>query len=299
MQTPLPTLLTDSDAAASADPAHEWPPLTAAVLRGAAHCEPVTGGARMRGGPRMVPQEDENSLPHAFTHCTPGYVPSGPMFPMPCAGGPRDDLLPTAGSHAAVSSMPRADEWPTTGVAYVPYGAQPDARLVLAADGGLEAALRAEIARLARLSGVPARRILSPLTVPPVGLSGMEGAYGSPNGTPTVVSYASYESRSASPSASRTSSSGGTTRCSLSSADTDVVLPRPAAEVAALGGGQGDAKQPDIFSGKEISSLYCSCEKDAVGDWDVTVIETLSFGKRTECALCLQVSPHRRVHCLW
>ena len=45
MQTPLPTLLSEVDAAASADPAREWPPLTAAVLRGAAHSEPVTGGA--------------------------------------------------------------------------------------------------------------------------------------------------------------------------------------------------------------------------------------------------------------
>ena len=63
-----------------------------------------------------------------------------------------------------------------------------------------------------------------------------------------------------------------TSKCTLSSAETEIELPRPAAEAASPGGGHKKAKQQDIFTGKEITSLYCSCEKDAVADWDVTVL---------------------------
>ena len=137
--------------------------------------------------------------------------------------------------------------------------------------GQLEAA-KQEIGRLSLLAGVPSRPLAaSPLTPPAIQFTELQAMHTPPerpqsspaaSRASSVISFPSYDQQS-----------------SLSSADTEVMLPPAAAEINS-NVNQPYAKQQEVFSSKELSSLACTCEKDAVGGWDKTFLGRL----RAKCA---------------
>ena len=262
-----PHAMTDapvSAAPAAATASHTALPRTA-TRPGAGEFVP---GGTVLPGPSMVPTHDAFSTPttSAAAAMAAAALPS-------CGPLPTDFtsyFLPPSAAHAAADG---AAAYPTPGVAYADYSAphsalpHPPGEALAIANGQLEAALQ-EVARLSLVTGVSSPLVRSPLTLPAMHLGVLpEGTYTRPPERPhrspnasrasSVVSFPSY------------SSSGSS--CALSSADTEVMLPPPAAEVAA-GALLKVTKQDDIFSSKDLSSLLCTCKKDAVAGWDVTIM---------------------------
>ena len=208
----------------------------------------------------MVPTEETFSTPlqpDALAHGTHGQAASA------CEGGwgyfaPR---VPGASTQHVDASG--AAGYPTPGVAYqpmsAPHNASPhDAHAAYneleLLSGQLDAAMR-EIHRISLVTGVPSPLVRSPIALPAMRLDELAHAYDEPpprmRGSPiasrstSVKSFPSYE--------------GSSSGCTLSSADTQL-RPTP------------NAKPDDIFSSKELSSLACTCKKEAVAAWDVMIM---------------------------
>ena len=216
----------------------------------------------------MVPTEETFSTPlqpDALAHGTHGQAASA------CEGGWGYFASRVPGASTQHVDASGAAGYPTPGVAYqpmsAPHNASPhDAHAAYneleLLSGQLDVAMR-EIHRISLVTGVPSPLVRSPIALPTMRLDELAHAYEEPpprhaSPSETVVSFRSYDG----------SSSGNT----LSSADTCLQLPPPAAEARGYWAAPTVKKQDDIFTSKELASLTCSCKKEAVAAWDVVMM---------------------------
>ena len=224
--------------------------------RATARCEPVPGDTLGRG-PRMVPQCDSFFLPSDLSHTLSDgamHASADPMYGWP-------SFTP---SGAPQYSQPRgARQWPTPGAAYMPMqalGATPpppmytdprDDRIMHLSMKLDEALLQIE-------------RLTPPRAMP-------RHSYPSPPrpGSPSLAS---------SDFATITSSSGSLSDAPTVIADDNALLPSPAGKcggASATPATKTVLTRSDIFSSHELKSLPCSCERDEIAAWDVTLMARL------------------------
>ena len=219
----------------------------------------------MDRGPSMVPTSGSFSTPMSTSARQSGGQP-GAAYPQ-CGPLPPESLF---GRPSELSA-----QWPTPGVAYASFpGAlssqqQPAMHMPPDAAQAEIAALTAQLAaamgeirhlsNIVRSAASPAPEAM-PLRIP---LANMMNMQSSPWGTDHQSIGASF--------ATITSS-----RTSDGSADFDEdLLPVPAAAAHALATGRA-TDCDDVFSSKELQSLACSCEPDALAEWDTTFLGRVS-----------------------